>query len=160
MESSFQLPLQILYYLIMLAFIITLSTGEICKRIKSLRLRNLHNDESILVTQEVFKMFMDQIFLKNLVMGHSLDFQDKLFTTRATNCLRNLSRLSCHSSIDSEFLYQMSQTCHNIQSLKVIVRKIISDGLTDFISVQRNLKSFELVNHVYNTYDWTKVITD
>src|ERR1044071_8885876 len=60
------------------AFIKTLSVEKIC-RIISL-LQNEDENKSILVTQELFKMFMNQISLKNLVFY--LD-SSKTFTPRS-----------------------------------------------------------------------------
>ncbi|CAG8551668.1 12974_t:CDS:2 [Funneliformis caledonium] len=57
----------------------------------------------------------------------------------AIDCLRNLSEFGCSSNIDSEIFYQMSQICHNLESLNLIFGKVISNGLTDLISVQKNL---------------------
>src|SRR6266498_2550243 len=64
----------------------------------------------------------------------------------AIDCLKNLSRLNCGSDIYSEFFYQLSQVCHNIQSLKITFRRDISDGLADLISVQQNLKYLSIYN--------------
>ena len=57
------------------------------------------------------------------------------------DCWKDLSELSCRSDICSEFFYQLSQICNNIQSLVVVsFKKDISNGLEDLISAQRNLK--------------------
>src|SRR5581483_4383765 len=64
----------------------------------------------------------------------------------AKDCLTNLSKLSCRSDIYSEFFYQLSQICHNIQSLKIDFVEIISNGLADLISVQKNLKWLDITN--------------
>ena len=52
------------------------------------------------------------------------------------------SKLHCNSGISSEFVYHLSQVCHNIQSLIIEFERIISNGLTDLISFQKNLKCF------------------
>ena len=62
------------------------------------------------------------------------------------DCLRNLSELSCHSNNNSELFHQLSRTCHNIQSLNITIRNVISDGLADLISNQQNLKSLSINN--------------
>src|SRR5205085_2932308 len=43
-----------------------------------------------------------------------------------------------------EFFYQLSQICHNIQSLKIRFEEVISNGLSDLIFIQKNLKYLEL----------------
>src|SRR6266496_542406 len=44
-----------------------------------------------------------------------------------------------------EIFYQLSQICHNIQSRFIIVKEIISNRLTDLISIQKNLKDFSML---------------
>src|ERR1043165_2304801 len=62
----------------------------------------------------------------------------------ARGCLMHLSELKCNSDIHSNHFYQLSRICQNIQSLVVILRNRVSDGLKDFIVSQRSLKSFGL----------------
>src|SRR6266540_1437469 len=101
-------------------------------------------------------MFMNKTSLKYL--NFYRDIFNIPFTTYpgATDCLRNLSELRCNSNISSEFFYQLSQTCHNIQSLKVKFREVISNGLADLISGQQNLKCLNIRN--YNG-DWVEIIS-
>jgi len=40
----------------------------------------------------------------------------------------------------------MSQICYNLQSLKIVIRNVISDGLADLISIQQNLKYLTIFN--------------
>ncbi|GBC03529.1 hypothetical protein RclHR1_05180006 [Rhizophagus clarus] len=98
-----------------------------------------------LLTQEILKLYMNEIpSLKSL--DYSKDVENIMFTClpSAKNCLQDLTELSCSSDIYSEFFYQLSQICHNIQSLTIEFGDIISNGLTDFISLQNNLKRVTL----------------
>ena len=86
--------------------------------------------------------------LKRLVVfSHSHTYFT--FYSEAKYCLKNLSELHCDSNINSEIFYQLSQICHNIQSLTIEFGNMISNGLTDLISVQKNLKYFDIIQH-YN----------
>ncbi|RIA83894.1 hypothetical protein C1645_833097 [Glomus cerebriforme] len=122
---------------------------QILRNQQSILLQNLINNTSILA-QEILKLFMIQISsLKEL------DFQSYLNTTfdfypGAKCCLKNLSKLSCSSNISSEFFYQLSQICHNILSLNISVVQVISKGLSDLISSQKNLKYLGIS---YDGYD-------
>ncbi|CAB5323363.1 unnamed protein product [Rhizophagus irregularis] len=78
------------------------------------------------VAQEIFQMFMKEI-------------------SSLRNCLKNLTELCCSSDISTEIFYQLSQTCYNIQSLTIGFERTITDGIADLISVQRNLKSFDMM---------------
>ncbi|PKY16256.1 hypothetical protein RhiirB3_521035 [Rhizophagus irregularis] len=65
--------------------------------------------------------------------------------------------LKCCSNICSAFFYQIPEICHNIQSLTItFVKFIISDGITDLISLQSNLKSLALE---YCNKDIIRIIT-
>ncbi len=111
------------------AFIKSLSTEKVIKMILSIVSQILDYNKEIIVMQEIFKMFMNQVSLKpldfsitTLYLLPSLNFiQDIPFTTYpgAIDCLSNLSELTCDSGIPSEFLYLLSQICHNIQSLNI-----------------------------------------
>src|SRR5688572_6903829 len=112
-------------------------------------------------------MFMDQISLKKLVFESLypafpnppdlFKFSNLPFTTypKATECLRDLSELTCRSNIYPEFFCQMSQICHNLQSLCVTLEEIVSDGLADLISNQQNLKYLSISN--YSNGDLAKI---
>src|SRR6266511_912200 len=108
-------------------------------------------------------MFMKQISLKTLVFFPSSNFiQNIPFTTYpgAIDCLSNLSELTCYSDISSEFFYLLSQTCHNIQSLIIflVVERGISNGLPDFISIQKDLKYLRICND-HNCEDLMEIIS-
>ena len=145
-------------------FIKAISIKKICEKIYFLQ--NNDENKSTLVTQELFKMLMNKISLKELDF-YIISFVTRLqslvtfstlpFTTypKATECLRNLSKLDCSTDIDSEFFCQMSQICYNLQSLHITIFSI-SDGLADFISSQRNLKDLCITN--YSNDDFAKII--
>ncbi|GBB92398.1 hypothetical protein RclHR1_00200031 [Rhizophagus clarus] len=102
-----------------------------------------------LLSQEILKMFMNQIpSLKSLdyYSGYSRKVQNIMFIhlSESESCLSKLSELNCSSDIYSEFFYQITQICQNIQSLSIKFENFISDGLTDLISSQNNLKSITL----------------
>ncbi|RIA87716.1 hypothetical protein C1645_827388 [Glomus cerebriforme] len=121
---------------------------QILKNQKSISSQNLSNNMYIL-TKEIFKLYMSQIgSLKELIFQEYLDTNFYSYP-EAKDCLKNLSKLTCSSNISSEFFYQLSQICHNISSLDLSVEKVISNGLTDLISVQKNLKYLN-INHYTN----------
>ncbi|GBB86748.1 hypothetical protein RclHR1_13150004 [Rhizophagus clarus] len=77
------------------------------------------NDKVHIVTQEIFKMFMKEISsLKSLVF--------LLYSNITFN------------------LFPGVQICYNIQSFTLEAEEIVSNGLADLISVQRNLKYFNM----------------
>ncbi|GBB94083.1 hypothetical protein RclHR1_02290009 [Rhizophagus clarus] len=103
-----------------------------------------------IVAQEIFKSLMNQITsLKGLYFDSykRLDIYNAIFISYpgAEICLKYLSKLNCHSSIYSEFFYQLSLICHNIQTLKIRFDNVISKGLMDLISVQQNLKYLGII---------------
>src|SRR3989337_3821899 len=96
-------------------------------------------------------MFTNQISsLKTLDCCYGLIFTHNIpFLTypKAIVCLKDLSELFSDSDVCSEFFYQTSQICHNLQFLGITIRGVISDGLANLISVQQNLKYLKLINH-------------
>src|ERR1044072_4578352 len=111
-------------------------------------------------------MLMNQTSLKELDFYLSqydtkllrmVNFSNLPFTTypKATECLRNLSKLDCTSDIGSEFFCQMSQICYHLQSLHITI-KSISDGLSDLISNQQNLKYLGIFS--YSNDNFAKII--
>ena len=84
-------------------------------------LENKQVKHSRLIFQELLKTFMSRIsslkFLK-----HSREFQIVPFVDfpRAKDCLTDLSAFCCHSDINPNFFNQLSQICHNIQTLTVV----------------------------------------
>ncbi|GBC03531.1 hypothetical protein RclHR1_05180008 [Rhizophagus clarus] len=117
-----------------------------------------------LLSQEILKMFMNEISsLKFLEYdsGYSKKVQNVMFTyfPEAKNCLKGLPELKCSSDIYSEFFYQLSQICHNIRSLTIEFGDVISNGLTDLISLQNNLKSVTLIYYSNEGENGMDIIT-
>ncbi|GBC22029.2 hypothetical protein GLOIN_2v1784405 [Rhizophagus irregularis DAOM 181602=DAOM 197198] len=145
--------------------IITTLIGCLPKESKKLLIKNgvnitimylLKNQQSTvleILSQEILKMFMNQISsLKVLDFKHSNSGNIKfIYLPEAKIHLENLTELKCGSNICSEFFYQMTQLCHNMQSLTIVFESQISNWLTDLISVQNNLKIVNLKR--YNNYD-------
>ena len=78
----------------------------------------------------------------------------------ARDCLMDLSELDCNSNVHSEFFYQLSKTCHNIQSLNIRFRNTVSDGLKHLISSQNNLKKLSLTQPFGEIrLDWNEILT-
>ncbi|CAG8547324.1 8116_t:CDS:2, partial [Funneliformis mosseae] len=123
------------------SFLRRISIDEIDRKIASI-LRNKHPVTSrSVVMQEVFKMIMKQIYLKELSVYFSSDYISNIpFTTYpgATECLKDLTVLG-FSSFYSEFFHRISLLSHNIQSLTIRVESDITDGLANLISSQQNL---------------------
>jgi hypothetical protein len=109
-----------------------------------------------LVTQEIFKLFAKHISsLKQLDLSPSSFWQTRFISyPGANNCLENLSKLYCRSSIDSKFFCQLSQICHNVSLLDILVDSYISSGLAELISVQKNLKYFVITLSCYDLTDY------
>src|ERR1044072_3773058 len=109
------------------AFIRNLEIDDVIKNIlknyKSTTPQNL-NYKKYIIAQEIYKLF-DQIsslrelhFYSTTVESISNNVTPTLFLNTG-ECLKHLSKLSCRSNIHSEFFYQLSQICNNIQSLKI-----------------------------------------
>ncbi|GBB83135.1 hypothetical protein RclHR1_00010017 [Rhizophagus clarus] len=123
---------------------------------------NSNHHKADLVTREILKMFMDRITsLKKLsyrtcVIDHRKNITFTNFPG-SRECLTDLSELSSDSDIHSEFFYQLSQICHNIQSINIIFEKSISHGLKKLIISQNNLKYLSLCQN-HNSIGWTDII--
>ncbi|CAG8618702.1 16241_t:CDS:1 [Funneliformis caledonium] len=107
-------------------------------------------------------MFMKQIpSLKELKCDSTENLSNASFIhfPGSLECLKNLSVLKCSSGVYPEFFYQLSQSCHNIQSLTIKVKCEISNGLIDLISLQNNLKHLTLII-IQTSFDnqWTEII--
>ncbi len=57
--------------------------------------------------------------LRGLIFGRFVQNTAFISYLGARDCLKNLSEFHCYSNICSEFFYQLSQICHNIQLLRV-----------------------------------------
>jgi len=115
--------------------------------------RNLNKSEYFM-TNEILKMFMKKTSLKiltyNLENYNGIQIPNNATITNlpgARDCLKDISELSCSNDVHSRFFFQLSQVCHNIQSLKILYRKrhVSYDGLKTLISSQNSLKNL-LVN--------------
>src|ERR1051325_1163878 len=94
------------------------------------------NDNVHRVTREVFKLLINQTSLKELTFPSYPLLNIPNFTSfpGVKDCLENLSKLCCDSDIYPAFFYQLSQVCHNLQSLSITFDNVISNGLADLIS--------------------------
>ena len=118
----------------------------------SISSQNNLNDNIHIMKQEIYKLFMKQI--SSLKTLNVLGIRNANFTNYpgAENCLKNLSELHCNSYYTCpDFFYQLSQICHDLQILSIKLEGIISDGLADLISVQKNLKWLKLTQYFYCT---------
>ena len=62
----------------------------------------------------------------------------------AKDHLTNILEFKCYSNVHPNHYHQLSQTCHNIQSLTVKLESEVSDGLKELISSLNGLKSLGL----------------
>jgi hypothetical protein len=113
-----------------------------------------------LLLQELLKMFMNQISsLKSLDCSTAyIDDIEFIYLPEAKICLKHLAKLCCDSDSPPKFFHQLSQICHNIQSLTIDFADIISNGLADLISSQKNLKRITLISSYYDENDEIKAI--
>ena len=108
-----------------------------------------------MVTQEIMKMFMDRTSVKRLryhTITSNVQTLPFINCPEAMVCLRNLSELSCDSSIDPEFFCRLSQICRDLRSLRISLDKTFPKGLSDLISVQSNLKVFTVFVYCYENF--------
>ena len=84
---------------------------------------------------------------------HNISFT---YFSGARDCLTDLLALGCSSNAHSEFFYQLSQVCHNLQSLTISFDYYVEDGLKELISSQNNLKNLSLTAH--KGRNWADVI--
>ncbi|CAB4387422.1 unnamed protein product [Rhizophagus irregularis] len=112
-------------------------------------------DRNCLVTNEIFKMLTNQISsLKKLTYDYN-QFIPKFSFTYFPGA-KELSELRCSSDIPSDFFYQLSQICHNLQTIFIEFRNDnVSDELKEFISLQNNLKSLTLIANISS---WANII--
>ncbi|GBC00960.1 hypothetical protein RclHR1_04010007 [Rhizophagus clarus] len=113
-----------------------------------------------LILHEILKMYMKQVpFLRELKYFSTKNISNitLVYFPGSIGCLTNLSVLSCGSDIHSEFFYQLSQICRNIQSLTIEFEGTVSNGLKDLISSQNGLKDLSLIQS-YNSTDWKEII--
>jgi hypothetical protein len=102
-------------------------------------------DRNYLVTNEIIKMFANQIYsLKRLSCYHYY-FRIRNFSFPYFPGMRDLSELQCCSCLTSNFFYKLSQICHNLQTLSIDFHNHdASNELKELISLQNNLKNLTL----------------
>ncbi|PKC67344.1 hypothetical protein RhiirA1_458553 [Rhizophagus irregularis] len=109
-------------------------------------------DRYCLVTNEIIKMFMNQVSLKKLsyIYNH---YQYNLSFTYFFE-VRNLSELHCGTNLNSDFYYRLSQTCRNLQSISIeFYSNEVSSELKELISLQNNLKKLTLIAYYGNSWE-------
>jgi hypothetical protein len=113
-------------------------------------------DKNHLITNEIIKMFANQIYsLKKLSCYHHY-FRTHNFSFPCFPGAKDLSELYCCSCLPSNFFHQLSQICHNLQTLSIHFHNYnTSNELKELISLQNNLKNLEL-----STYkgSWANII--
>ncbi|GBB87226.1 hypothetical protein RclHR1_13670007 [Rhizophagus clarus] len=112
-------------------------------------------DRNYLATNEIIKMFANQIYsLKKLSCYYhhcNINFSFPYFPGA-----RNLLELHCSSNLPSDFFYQLSQLCHNLQILSIDFHNYdASNELKELVSLQNSLKTLKL-----SAYDssWKNII--
>ncbi|PKK61463.1 hypothetical protein RhiirC2_791770 [Rhizophagus irregularis] len=147
-----------------------LSIGEIIIMTKLfLESERLIHSESLrdLIGREILKMFMKQIPSLKKLIYYSIDGEIRISKSitltqflGAKESLMDLTELRCSSDITSEFFNQLSQICHNIQTLIIEIEySHISNGLKDLISSQNNLKYLSLTDPLLKDMDWSGIIS-
>ncbi|GES74570.1 hypothetical protein GLOIN_2v1531010 [Rhizophagus clarus] len=118
----------------------------------------LSNSANIVV-HEICEMFMSQIsVLKRLdISPYECDIPNFTLYPEAKDCLENLSELYCSSGISAKIFYQLSHICHNISLINIKNDEYcgISDGLTNLVSAQKNLKHFILSQYDSRHQDYS-----
>src|SRR5205807_10366235 len=79
-----------------------------------------------IVERELHKLFMNQISSLKKLTYRSSSYKTFTIYPEAKDCLGNLSELNCSSYINSEFFYQLSHVCHNLQILYITFVRDIS----------------------------------
>ncbi|PKY18222.1 hypothetical protein RhiirB3_522596 [Rhizophagus irregularis] len=125
---------------------------NILQNYQSITPQNL-NYKKYIVAREIYKFLMNKISSLRELYFYSypiINVPNVTFTSYpgAKDCLKYLSKLSCRSDIYPEFFYQLSKICENLQSLSITFENIISNGLIDLISVQKNLKHLVINKHL------------
>jgi hypothetical protein len=119
--------------------------------ISSQNLDSANVNKIYIIAQEIFKLFINKFSsLKRLIVNNYLFYIPQLTFISypgTRDCLKNLSILDCRSDICSDFFDQLSQICHNIQSLIITFAYSISSGSKDLISVQKNLKCLKMIGY-------------
>uniref|UniRef100_U9UP86 F-box domain-containing protein n=1 Tax=Rhizophagus irregularis (strain DAOM 181602 / DAOM 197198 / MUCL 43194) TaxID=747089 RepID=U9UP86_RHIID len=113
-------------------------------------------DRNFLVANEVIKMFTNQISSLKKLAYHYNQYHNN-FSFNYFSGMRNLSELHCSSNLPSNFFYQLSHICHNLQSIFIKFHNdVVSNELKELISLQNNLKQLTLL--AYFNGSWTNII--
>jgi hypothetical protein len=108
-----------------------------------------------LVANEITKMFTNQIYsLKKLTYVYNPKYHLNISFLYVPGT-RDLLELCCSSNLPSDFFYQLSQICHNLQSISVLFYSNVSyesNGSKELISSQKYLKNLTL--SIYDEYSW------
>jgi hypothetical protein len=117
-------------------------------------------DRNHLITNEIIKMFANQIHsLKRLSYFHYY-FHTYNFSFPYFPGVKDLSELHCCSCLPSDFFYQLSQICHNLQTLSIDFHNYDAPiGLKVLISLQNNLKNLTLSSFESTWKDIIPVLT-
>src|SRR5436305_1308199 len=105
------------------------------------------NNNISLLSQEILEMYMNQVSSLKSLEYYSRPLNNSVSLFKEKSCLKDLTELSCSSDVRSGFFQQISQTCHNIQSLTINFGYTVSKDVKDLISSQNNLKSLTLQNY-------------
>ncbi|PKK66480.1 hypothetical protein RhiirC2_852853 [Rhizophagus irregularis] len=111
-------------------------------------------DKSGLVTTEIIKLLTSQIYSLKKLDCYRFDCDYINFSFNNSPGIRDLLELGCLSTLPSNFFYQLSQVCHNLQSIAIIINNnYVSNGLKELISLQNNLKNIALSTFDNNLAD-------
>ncbi len=107
------------------------------------------SNNKYLVLKELLKAFMNQIpSLKvlNYNVNYSVTIRNIPFVSfpKAKDCLIDLLEFKSDLCIYPKHIYQLSQICHNIQTLSINLHSDVTNGIKDLISSQNSLKSLDL----------------
>jgi hypothetical protein len=104
-------------------------------------------DRKRLVTNEIIKMFTDQISaLKKLTYIYNPFRDNNNFYFTYFSGMKTLSELRCSTNLPYNFFYQLSQVCHNLQSISIKFCDNVSNELKRLISLQKKLKNLTLIS--------------
>ncbi|PKC73082.1 hypothetical protein RhiirA1_451554 [Rhizophagus irregularis] len=109
------------------------------------------NKSRNLLIEEILKMFISRTSLKILnytmnkrkIMKIPYDIMLTEFPG-ARDCLKNLIELRCINEVRPEVFYQLSQVCHNIETIKIFGSLSHDNGMKKLIILQDNLKCLEV----------------
>ncbi|CAI2170683.1 15952_t:CDS:2 [Funneliformis geosporum] len=114
-------------------------------------LPNYPINKRALIVQETFKMIMKHASLKEIDIKTTFSFLTinvPYITFPGANlCFQNLCKFVGDSSTNSEFCSRLADICKDIKKFKMEIAEDINEGMKKFISVQRNIKEFDILLH-------------